>query len=415
MPRTTVERSLIRGIITSLFIFLMTACLGACDRGDRNAASSSDSTAVAAVDSSTMATADSSDSVKKQKSSWLDRFRQDDEEKDEEQEVVPVELARVEIRDVPSFLSATASLEPERQVEILTKASGQIGRLFAEEGDLVRRGQVLAILDGDAERVALDEVNIRSRNLEREFRRSETLYKNQGISDREFQEISFRYEEAEAQRRAAQLRLDNCEIKAPFTGYLAERMVDQGQHTLIGSKLFTLVDADPLLARIFLPEKEAIHIAPGQHLLITPDTAPDLELTGEVLRIAPIVDVRTGTVKVTCRIAGQADLRPGSFVRVKVQTGLHAGVKVIPKLALVPEGGETYVFKAVADSVIKVGIKTGYTNGEYVEITEGLELGEEVVTVGTGSLKSGTRIEPLEYEDPITDDELVDSSSRSED
>ncbi len=101
-------------------------------------------------------------------------------------------------------------------------------------------------------------------------------------------------------------------------------------------------------------------------------------------------------------------------MRVKVQTDIHPDVKVIPKLALVPEGGETYVFKAVADSVIKVGIETGYTNGKFVEIIDGLELGERVVTVGTGSLKSGTRIQPLEVGDQETDDELVDSSTRDE-
>jgi len=80
---------------------------------------------------------------------------------------------------------------------------------------------------------------------------------------------------------------------------------------------------------------------------------------------------------------------------VKVQTDIHRDVLVIPKRALVPEGGETYVFKAVADSVIKVNIRTGFSNGHNVEILEGLDEGERVVSVGTGSLRPGTKIEDL--------------------
>ena len=103
---------------------------------------------------------------------------------------------------------------------------------------------------------------------------------------------------------------------------------------------------------------------------------------------------------------------PGSFVRVRVQTDLHEDVLVIPKRALVPEGGENYVFKAVADSVVKIGIRTGYSNGRYTEVVEGLELGDRIVTVGTGSLKMGTKIRPLDG--GLGEDEVAAADSMSE-
>jgi len=393
----------------SILILLSLMTLGACSKfsGDEDSREGADSTLHAASDSAL------SDNPKvEKKGGFFSRFRKDGRQEEERDEAVPVELAEVERRNVPNYLGATASLEAEKQVEILSKAAGQILELLAEEGDAVREGQVVGRLDGEVQRVALEEATLRVRSAEGLFRRSEALHENQGISDQEFQEVRFRFDEAEAQRQAAEIALEHCRILAPFSGVISQRFVDPGQHVILGNPIFSIVDADPLLARVFLPEKEAVRIETGQDVVISPSTHPDQEIRGEVLRISPIVDTRTGTVKVTCRIPGDSELRPGSFVRVQVQTDLHSDVMVIPKRALVPEGGENYVFKAVADSVIKIGIETGYSNGRFVEVVGGLELGDKVVTVGTGSLKMGTKIRPLDAR--IGEDEVAMADSMSE-
>lgn len=390
-PATTGPRIGTRAIL--IFCLLAAFALGACtiEVEDERAAEPG------ATDSSTVAESDSSAAEQEEEGGFFARFRRGgDDEDEEETPPVPVELATVASGNVSSYLSATASLEAEKQVEILAKAAGQITEIHVEEGDWIERGQIVAVLDGDAQRVALEEATLRARGLELEYERSLALYEHQGISDKEIQDVRFRYEEAQSRRKAAQLGFDYTRIEAPFSGRVAERFVSPGQHLSVGSRLFSFVDADPLLARIYLPEKEAVHIHPEQLVIVSPDSRSDLSLAGEVLRIAPIVDPRTGTVKVTCQIAGQAErLRPGSFVRVQVETDEHAGVMVIPSRALVPEGGETYVYKAIADSVVKTSIITGYSDGDMIEITEGLELGDRVVTVGTGSLKTGTKIRDL--------------------
>lgn len=386
-------------IFLILFVFLAAVVffLGGCAGGDgqESSTASSDSSAVAA---------DSTEVAETRGGGFLDRFRKKDEEEKEE-ERVPVELGEVARGDVPSYLGATASLEPEKRVTVQSEAAGQIRALHVEEGDWIQAGQIMATLDGEAETLALEEAAVRAAARERELRRGEVLHAEHGISEKELTDLRFRYDEAEAQRRSAAHRLAQTRILAPFSGRVAERFVDPGQHLGMGSALFELVDSDPLLARIYLPEKQAVRIALGQSVVIVPDTQPDLELAGEVMRIAPVVDTRTGTVKVTCRIAGEGGLlRPGSFVRVKVQTDLHESVLVVPKRALVPEGGETYVFKAMADSVIKVAVSTGYGNGTEVEVIEGLDEGDRIVVVGTGSLKNGSKFKDLGAEEPMEAD-----------
>jgi membrane fusion protein, multidrug efflux system len=381
-------RSLSLFLIMLIFLAAVAVFLGACsvEVKDTNGNGNGPDSSTVASDS-TRADAESG--------GFFARFRRDEEEKTEEAQV-PVELVAVGLSDVPSFLSATASLEPEKRVTVQCESSGRIQELRVEEGDWVETGQLMASLDGETESLALAEATLRAGAREREYRRGESLYAEQGMSSKEFQDLRFRYEEAEAQRKSAEHRLGQTRILAPFSGRVSRRHVDPGQHVTVGVQLFELVDNDPLLARIFLPEKQAMRITPGQPVLILPDTSPDLELPGEILRVAPVVDTRTGTVKVTCRISRESEyLRPGSFVRVKVQTDLHQQVLVVPKRALVPEGGETYVFKALADSVIKVAIETGYGAGGQVEVTGGLEAGDRIVTVGTGSLKNGSKIKDL--------------------
>jgi membrane fusion protein (multidrug efflux system) len=173
-------------------------------------------------------------------------------------------------------------------------------------------------------------------------------------------------------------------------------MVNAGQNVAIGTHLVSIADLDPLLARVHMPEKEVERIRINQEVRIVPDARPTDAYAGRVSLIAPAVDLRTGTVKVTVALEGKPDrLRPGAFVRAQITTDTHAGALVIPKRALVSEGGETFVFRAVADSVVRVRIETGYSDDHMAEVIVGLGDGDRVVTVGQGAIRHGTKVREL--------------------
>lgn len=354
--------------------------------------------ASAAGDSLHAAAADSAadSTVARPKRGFFAFGRRGSEKKTSEADPVPVELVAVAHRDMPSDFSGTATLEAEQQAEILAKTSGTVLAILVEEGDSVREGQVLLEIDCREPSARHEELRVKAQGQEREFERRAALHAKGLASDREFEDQKLLLETARAQLQVSEIVLGYCRVRAPFSGHLTRRLVNIGQNVAAGTPLFAIADFDPLLARVYMPEKQVERVRVGQSVRLVPDARPQDAYAGRVLRIAPVVDTRSGTVKVTVELLGTPDgLRPGAFVRAEITTDVHERALVIPKQALVGEGGESYVFRAAADSVAKVRVETGVADGGHVEIVHGLAAGDRVVTVGQGGLKHGTRIRAL--------------------
>jgi membrane fusion protein (multidrug efflux system) len=357
------------------------------------AAASADSTGA----DSTLAKADSTDA-------------EDDEDKGPDP--VPVEVAIASPRQISSYYYTTASLEPERKVDLLAKVVGQVTKLKVEEGDLVEAGALLCQIEEGELRVTLDEARINKEQQEREFQRIQSMFDEKLVSDKEYSDAKYQFELASNKYEAAKVRYEHTRVRAPFKGVVTKRYVDLGQNLSVGAQLFEIADTEPLLVRMYLPENEVKDIRLRQIVSIEPDNQAGVSLAGRVIRIAPEVDQRTGTVKVTAETYGTA--MPGSFARIKIVTDTREGSLTIPRRGLISDAGELYVYVAQADSVVKADVQIGYQDEQFAEVLHGVELGDSVVVVGTGGLRTGTKIKVLE---PKMQEELTrqdqDSSAAS--
>ncbi len=329
-------------------------------------------------------------------------------EKDKKEEVdpVPVEVAAAGPRRISSYYLTTAALEPEKKVSILAKIAGEVRTLHVEEGAVVEEGALLCNLDDKEQRVALEEARINRDKQRREYERIRGMHERGLISDKEYSDVKYQYEIAENQYEAARLTYEYTKIRAPFSGVIVARHVDRGENVGIGTELFEIADADPLLLRMYLPENEIASIRIGQEVFITPDSDPDATMTGKITLISPQVDERTGTVKVTAETKGQA--MPGSFVRVRIVTDVHEETLSVPRRGVVSDAGEMYLFVAEADTVRKAEVSVGFQDEEYAEILNGIESGDTIVVVGTGGLRTGTKIRIL---NGVQADSLMQSAS----
>jgi membrane fusion protein (multidrug efflux system) len=308
---------------------------------------------------------------------------------------VPVEVTPVVRRAISSYIETNGALEAENEVDIVARTSGPIVELAVEEGDLVREGQTLARLDDREARARLEISRVTLNETRLAFERAQNLQDETLISPEEYERAKSAFESARAQVEQDEIQLDYTHITAPFGGLIVTRYIKFADQIASNEPLFRVSDFDPLLCPIQVPERELSKLRQGQRAYLTVEPWPGERFEARVLRISPVVDAGTGTIKVTLETRPQGKLRPGMFSRVFVETDTRNDALVIPKAALSLESIGDTVYVVDGDVASRREIELGFAEGDFVEARSGIDEGERVVVVGQDGLSDGTPIQVL--------------------
>jgi len=314
-----------------------------------------------------------------------------EEEQTEEEETppVPVETSAPVRGDIFATYTGTAPIEAFAEADVIAKVAGEVRELHVEEGDMVSKDQVLATLDGDRLRLELSESQARLKKMQRDFQRNQELQEKGLISEGDFEKIRYDLEALEASYNLASLELDYTQIRAPIEGVVSERYLKLGNTIKTGDPVFRVTSFDPLVAYMFVPEREFRQIAAGQPVLIEIDALPGPPVAASVTRISPVVDPDTGTFKITIEMgAANQRIKPGMFGRMSIVYDRHDDVLQVPRSAIIETASQTSVFVVEDEFGIRKSVETGFSSNGMVEITSGLTDGENVITVGHVGLKN---------------------------
>lgn len=315
----------------------------------------------------------------------------------EEEAGIPVETAQVTQGSVTATYTGSTSLEADGEALVVAKVGGVVEKIFVEEGDSVRVGQVLAKLDDEQYKLELNQAESILERLSNDYERNLSLFKNKIVSKESYEKTKSEYDTQKATCDLAQLRLNYTEIKAPINGIVSQRLIKVGNMVKLEQPTFQITDFDPLLAVLHVPEREMSKLQIGFPANLTADALSDSEFKGKILRISPIVDAGTGTFKVTVGIRDKTRrLKPGMFTRVKIVYDSHENTLLVPKDAVLTEDSEAWAFLVSDGAVTKTEVSVGYSNSTHVEILSGLSLGDTIVTTGLGSLKDGSKVKVVE-------------------
>lgn len=307
--------------------------------------------------------------------------------------VIPVEVMDVSRGTISAYYSNTATLEAVEEANIVSKVRGIIQEINVEEGDDVRAGQVIAKIEDDQYRIEAERAKATLDRMYNDFQRNKELFDKQLISAEVYENSRFEYEAQKSAYELAQLNYQHTSIKSPISGVISERMVKKGNMIGIDQQVFRVTDFDPIQAILYVPEHERSKIRKGQRAELLADAIPGQLFTGQVERISPTIDPTTGTFKVTVYMdQNQENLRPGMFGRVKIVYDTRENTKMIPKAAIISEDETQSVFVIKDSLAFRKNIRTGYINGTNIEVIDGLEDGEMVVTTGQGSLTDSTKV-----------------------
>ena len=259
-----------------------------------------------------------------------------------------VEAVEVSVGAVGEYVVSSAVVESEAAVDLLPETSGVVTSVRVEEGDAVRKGQVLAVIENPNLEATMERAQAELERVEQTYGEIQRLREANAVSERELLDahhalVSARTTYDEAQRMGATTRL-----VSPIDGHVATRTIKFGQLVSSAVPAFRVVDLSELRVVAQLPERDLARIRVGQPAQLVPVYDEELVVPGEVLRLSPVVDSQTGTFRVTVAPVGDhLALRPGQFVSVRIQVDHHEDTLVLPRRAVLYDRGEPYVFRII--------------------------------------------------------------------
>lgn len=324
-----------------------------------------------------------------------------EDKKDDTPPAVTVEAVAAEPRAMAASYSGSAPLEARAEAQVVAKTSGVALEVLVEEGDVVRAGQVLVRIDADRARLNLAQVDAQVKKLEANFRRASELVKQQMVSVGDHDQLRYDLENARAAWRLAQLELSYTSVTAPISGVIASRSIKPGNFVQINTPIIRIVDNSRLEATLNVSERDRTSLREGLPVRMSVDALPGRVFEGVVDRIAPVVDAGSGTFRVVCAFdPGEEALQPGMFARIGIDYDTRASALAIPRSALLEDEGDPAVYVVRDGKAVRTAITTGYVDGGFIEVRDGLAEGDRVVTAGKVALRDGAQVQVI-GDDPV--------------
>ncbi len=322
---------------------------------------------------------------------------------------VSVVVSAVGRQDIQPVLGFSANLEPFWTADLSPKVDGRLAVLYADEGDKVSAGTVIATLDTDelAPLVSQAEGSVYEKraNLEQaelDLKRAVPLAQQGAISAQALDTARIKRDLAIGQLRSAEgaltqlrARLGNANIIAPRDGVITKRYLQAGYYAKTGSPVVSLADTNSMLVKASVGEAEISQLRIGADAIVRVTALGNREFSGKVTRLTPAatLPVRTFTAEVAVPNA-EGILLAGMFAKVEVAGGVRKNALAVPESALILREDQKAVYVVSEDNKVQLRIlKLGYVGGGWAEVLDGLKEGELIVTGGQNKLRDGASID----------------------
>jgi membrane fusion protein, multidrug efflux system len=304
-----------------------------------------------------------------------------------------VEVAPVTMGNVSRTVEAVGTLRANESVTIRPEIAGRVVAIGFSEGQKVRKGALLVALDDAVFRAEVAEKSANRKLSELAYDRAKLLVEKKAASIELRDRAEAQLEADDAALQLARARLDKTRIIAPFDGVIGLRTVSVGDFVDVGQVLVNLVDIDLLkvdfrVGEVYLPDVTA-----GQNIAVEVDAFPKQTFSGRVYAIEPEVDINGRAVVIRARLPnGENQLRPGLFSRVTLIVDSNAQAMLVPEDAIVPLGDQHFVYRLVDGRALLTEVQIGKRKDTRVEIRQGLNPGDIVVTAGQLKLRDGVTV-----------------------
>jgi len=337
--------------------------------------------------------------------------------------VMTVDTAPSTRQDVVDYISAVGNLIGQTTVDIQPRVAGRLDSITVKLGDRVTKGQQIAKIE---DREILEQIRQAQANLDvnkatvanREsdekvaanvLSRTQASYERGLVSKQVLEDAEARHNATVAQVSVARaqvqqtmarfdelkITLSNTNIISPVDGFVSRRLLDPGGFAGANTVMLTVVDIGTVRLVTNLVEKGFKRVVPGVTAEVAVDAFPDEQFKGEVSRVAPVFDPATRTAAMEIEVPNPGfRLKPGMYARVRLTVERRPNALTVPRGAVVDTEGKRGVFMVENGQTARFReVRTGLQDNDRVEILDGLNEGERVITVGALALRDGDRVQ----------------------
>lgn len=305
---------------------------------------------------------------------------------------LPVKAEQVTSTKLAQEWTAVGNLLANESVAIASELSGKIKTITFQEGQHVTAGSVLFTLDADDYAAQFQESQASVSLQQQRYQRLLELVKKNYASKQAVDEGRDTLAEAQAKARYQASRLAKTVIKAPFSGKVGLRSVSPGAFVEPGKTLVYLEDDDTLKLDFQLPEHVIPFLQIGQKIHLRVDALPGQAFEGQVYATEPMLNQQTRSLRVRAKVSN-ADhaLKSGMFAHISLPSAKQEWL-LVSEQALVPQGTQLFVYRVIEGKAKLTPVKTGLRRDGKVAITEGLSVGDQVITDGQIKLQDGMAV-----------------------
>jgi membrane fusion protein (multidrug efflux system) len=309
----------------------------------------------------------------------------------------PVYVAAAHEEIFGDRLEAIGTLSANESITVTAKAQGIVRALNFTDGQFVERGADIVLVDPGEQNAKLSAELANLEEQRKALNRTAGLARSNNTSQARLDEQTSAVKRAEANVAGARARVSDYRITAPFSGILGTRKVSPGALVSPGAEITTLDDISVVKLDFSIPENFLAALKPGLDIEAHSSAYPSEVFKGQVVTVDSRVDPVTRSVSIRAVLPNDRQLlRPGMLMVVELIKDRRKSL-MIPEQALLPEGSHQFVYVVGADNTTatKTPIVIGRRRPGFVEVMDGLKVGDRIITEGNTDLRPGTKIEVL--------------------
>jgi membrane fusion protein, multidrug efflux system len=314
---------------------------------------------------------------------------------------LPVEVAAARTDTVRDEIAATGQIEAVQSIDLRPEVDGRIVAIPALEGQEVEEGTPLFKVDDAQLKAQVAQLEAQRDLAQQALARAKELAQQNASSAADLEQAEATARSAQAQYDLQRIRLDRTTVRAPFGGVVGQRYVSLGDYVTTSTKLASLQTVNPQRAAFQVPERFARMLRPGQKVTFRVAAIAGRDFTGEVDFVDPVVELPGRTILVKARVPnGQRLLQAGMFIEARLVTAVRPKAVVVPEEAIVPAEGSNVVWVVTDGKADRRQVSLGVRTPGLVEVTSGVQAGEQVVVGGLELLAPGAPVRPMERRPP---------------